>query len=267
VLVIVAATRLLRQNVDVLMDRVPADAQARAQAAIGEVGEVSVRRLRMREAGGRHFADVVIGVPPGAAVAQGHALADAVEAAVERALPGSDVVVHVEPDDGTGAVREVALGAALAVPSVREVHNVTVLQVGDQTEVSLHLKLPGDLPLEHAHAVATAVETAIRTAAPDVAGVQTHLEPLAELSHGSALAGERASDARGVVARIVREAVGREPRGLRLVTTDEGVVAFLTLALEPGSSLADAHARASRVEERIRAERPDFADVIVHTEP
>ena len=34
---------------------------------------------------------------PGAAVGQGHAAADRVEAAVHRALPGSDVVVHVEP--------------------------------------------------------------------------------------------------------------------------------------------------------------------------
>ena len=51
----------------------------------------------MRQAAGRQFADVVIGVPPGAAVGQGHAAADAVEEAVHGALPDSDVVVHVEP--------------------------------------------------------------------------------------------------------------------------------------------------------------------------
>ena len=45
-------------------------------------------------AGGRHFADVVIAF--GLAVGQG-AAADAVEDAVQRALPNSDVVVHVEP--------------------------------------------------------------------------------------------------------------------------------------------------------------------------
>ena len=51
----------------------------------------------MRHAGGQKFADVVIGVTSAAPVGEGHAAADAVEAAVERALPGSDVVVHVEP--------------------------------------------------------------------------------------------------------------------------------------------------------------------------
>jgi divalent metal cation (Fe/Co/Zn/Cd) transporter len=41
----------------------------------------------------------------------------------------------------------------------------------------------------------------------------------------------------------------------------------LTLGLEGTSRLDDAHARASEIEERIRRERPDIADVIVHTEP
>ena len=45
------------------------------------------------------------------------------------------------------------------------------------------------------------------------------------------------------------------------------MLAYLTLALDPATSLADAHARASEIEERIRRERPEIADIIVHTEP
>ena len=50
-------------------------------------------------------------------------------------------------------------------------------------------------------------------------------------------------------------------------TPTTGLLAYLTLALDPGTSLADAHARASEIEERIRRERPEISDVIVHTEP
>jgi divalent metal cation (Fe/Co/Zn/Cd) transporter len=41
----------------------------------------------------------------------------------------------------------------------------------------------------------------------------------------------------------------------------------VTLGLDPGLPLADAHRRASEVEERIRRGLPEIADVIVHTEP
>ena len=54
---------------------------------------------------------------------------------------------------------------------------------------------------------------------------------------------------------------------LRFLRTDGGLVAFLTLGLDGASRLDDAHASASEIEERIRRERPDVADVIVHTEP
>ena len=266
VLVLLAATRLMKRNVDVLMDRAPADAEEAARAAIAGIEPaVALERLRMRQAGGRQFADVVIGVSPGAAVAQGHAAADRVEAALHEVLPGSDVVVHVEPQEDQAAIRERAHSAALGVPRVREVHNVGVLDVGGHTEISLHLKLPGNLTLEEAHDVATQVEQAITAAVPEVDSVQTHLEPLTEEGAGRRIADDAAE--RDVVLQIVREVTGQEPRELRFLNTDEGLLAFLTLGLDPSSPLADAHARASEIEERIRLVRPDIADVVVHTEP
>jgi cation diffusion facilitator family transporter len=266
VLVLSAAARLMKRNVDVLMDRAPADAEDAARAAIAGIEPpVSLERLRMRQAGPRQFMDVVITVPPGAAVGQGHAAADRVEAALNTALPGSDVVVHVEPQEDEAAIRDRAHAAALGVPSVREVHNVSVLDVGGHTEVSLHLKLPGEMTLEEAHEVANQVESAIAAAVPEVDSVQTHIEPLGEAVEGETMEDDRAE--RNVVLRIVREVTGEEPRELRFVRTDEGLLAYLTLGLDPSSQLAEAHARASEIEERIRRARPDIADVIVHTEP
>jgi cation diffusion facilitator family transporter len=268
-LVLAAAGRLMRENVDVLMDRSPAQAQAAAREAIEALEPpVDLRRLRLRSAGGRYFADVVIGVLPGAAVAQGHAVADAIEDAVERALPGSDVVVHVEPRPVVdAAVRERALEAALRVPRVREIHNVVVRRIGNRTEVSLHLKLPGDLSLGEAHGIASRVEGAIREALPEIDAVQTHLEPLAETARGIAPAAAELEREAETIGHIVRELTGAAPRELRFLETDEGLVALLTVAVEPGTPLAAAHARASALEEEIRLARPEITEVLVHTEP
>ena len=269
VLVLAAAGRLMRQNVGVLMDTAPSAAHAAARRAIAALHPpVELRRLRLREAGGRHFADVVIGLAPGAAVAQAHTVADAVESAVEAALPGSDVVVHVEPKPPADeALREQALAAALAVPSVREIHNVTVLRVGDRTEVSLHLKLPGELSLEEAHRIATTVEAAIGQALPEVDAVQTHLEPLREASVGRAPSPRDVEAQDEVVRRAVRETTGADVRELRFLHTEAGLVAYLTLPVAADAPLAEAHARAAEVKARIRDAHPEIADVIVHTEP
>jgi cation diffusion facilitator family transporter len=262
-LVIAAAGRLLQRNVHVLMDRAPADAEEAARRAIARLEPpVELRRLRVREAGGAHLADVVIGIAPGAAVGQGHAAADRVEEAVRAQLPDADVVVHVEPGASDSPVRERALAAALCVPQVREIHNLAVLEVADGIEVSLHLKLPGDLSLEEAHGIAEDVERAIADAVPEVSEVRTHLEPLAEPAAGREVAVDESA-----VARVVADETGSPPREVRFVRTDEGLVVFLTVALGPEGSLADAHGRASAVEERVRETVPEISDVVVHTEP
>lgn len=262
-LVLLAAVRLMRRNVDVLMDRAPADAVDAARAAIEALQPpVALRRLRLRQAAGRTFADVVIGVPPGAVVGQGHAAADHVEDAVQRVLPGSDVVVHVEPAAEEAGVPERVRAAAMGVVPVREIHNLIAIETARGLEVSLHLKLPGELSLDDAHEVAEEVERAIAAAVPEVSAVQTHLEPLAVEA-----AGLEVDEDPIEVERIVVEATGDRPRSVRFLRTDEGIVVLLTLGLPGVASLADAHARASVIEGRIRSALPDVADVIVHTEP
>ena len=157
--------------------------------------------------------------------------------------------------------------AALTVPGVREVHNLRVVAVEGGLQVALHLKLPGALTLEAAHSVASEVERAIEEAVPEVISVQTHMEPLREPGTGRAPkeADVQADDY--TVRRVVQERTGSPPRELRFLQTDDGLVAFLTLGVDPGSALADAHALASEVEEDVRRALPGLADVSVHTEP
>jgi cation diffusion facilitator family transporter len=263
VLVVVAAARLIRRNVDVLMDRAPADALDAARAAIDRLEPpVVLRRLRLRQAGGRVFADVVIGVSPGAAVGQGHAAADRVEAAVHRVLPSSDVVVHVEPAGHDAELRERVRAAAMTVSHVRELHDLTLIDTGDGPEASLHLKLPGDLELAAAHGLAEQVEEAIRLDVPEVRSVQTHLEPLSERAPGRERTAELAR-----IEEAVAELTGGPPRELRTLETDDGLVVLLTLALDGATTLSAAHDEATVVSERIRAALPGVADVVVHTEP
>jgi divalent metal cation (Fe/Co/Zn/Cd) transporter len=146
---------------------------------------------------------------------------------------------------------------------VREVHNVRVVTVDGGVDVGLHIKLPGELSLQEAHAVASEVEAAISAELPEVVTVQTHLEPLREAASGR----RSAPPHEAVLLSIVRDVTGRAPREVRLVDTDEGLLVFVTLSVDADRTLAEAHTLASDVEERIREQLPQIADVVVHTEP
>jgi cation diffusion facilitator family transporter len=267
-IVFATAGRLIAENAKVLMDTTPADAQARAQAAISSLGEgIELRRLRVRESGGQYFADAVVAVAPGQAIVEGEAVSDAVEAAVRDALPHSDVVVHLEPQREGLALRDRALAIALSERHVREAHDIVIYQHGDHESVSLHLKMDPAMSLTEAHEVSKRVEAEL-SAQPEVAEVHTHLEPLEQpLSASEEWAGASDEEQRERISRVVVERTGHEPRELRLLHTDIGLVVFVSAVAQPGISLLDAHVLASRLEDDIREAQPRIADVVVHTEP
>ena len=265
-LVVIAAIRLMRQNVEVLMDRSPADAELRVRGAIAtaEPG-VQVQRVRVRQAAGRHFVDVVMGVRPDAALGQGHALADRAERAIAQAMPDSDVVVHVEPVPEAGTLRERVTGAALTVLDVHEVHNVEVALVDGRRELSLHLKLPGGLELERAHELASRVEERVRAAVPEIDEILTHIEPLA----AEDIELRTVDDDLAALEPCIREIVARHSAQLgevRLRRDHDGVLAYITVALDGNDRLASAHRTAMDVEIEVKA-LPQLADAVVHTEP
>jgi divalent metal cation (Fe/Co/Zn/Cd) transporter len=268
VIIFSAARRLIGENARVLMDTTPARAQARAEAAIAALGDsVELRRLRLRESGGHYFADAVVAVPPGQAIVEGEAVSDAVEAAVRRALPRSDVVVHLEPRREGLDLRYRTLSIALAEPLVREAHDIVIYKHAGRESISLHLKLEPDMPLAEAHDVAKRVEAAL-SAQPEVAEVRTHLEPLEQPLAASDEFDDRSDETeRQRITQLVIGRTGQDPRELRLLHTDAGLVVFVSVIAEAGMTLRDAHELASRLEDDIRRAQPHMADVVVHTEP
>ena len=261
-----AAGRLIFENAQVLMDTAPVHAQELARDAIAALNpEIELDRLRLRESGGRYFADVVVAIPPGRAVVEGHAAADEVERAIEQVLPNSDVVVHVEPLRRGLTLRDRVLAIALSEPAVSEAHDITIFDHDDQHSVSLHLKLPAHSSLTTAHEVAERIERAIG-ALPHVSDVRTHLEPLERPIAIDPSAGTD-PNALAMIKAIVERYTHRPARDLRLLPTREGDVLFISLSVGPTASLDQAHQLASELEEELRQELPSIADVVVHTEP
>jgi len=267
VFIFVAAARLIFENAQVLMDTAPAAAQAVARDAIAALGpEIELDRLRLRESAGRYFADIVVSVPPGRAVIQGHAAADEVEEAVEQALPNSDVVVHVEPRRRGLSLRDRVLSIALSEPSVSEAHDITIFERGDRVSVSLHLKLPADSSMNAAHEVAERVEKRI-SALPNVSDVRTHLEPLERPVAANPTTTRDDRETVETIEAIVSAKTGKNARDVRVLPTEAGTVIFITVSVGRAASLADAHRVASGLEETLRQRLPEIADVVVHTEP
>jgi divalent metal cation (Fe/Co/Zn/Cd) transporter len=77
-----------------------------------------------------------------------------------------------------GKAAEIARHAAL-VPGVHAVEQVIIFEKEGRWHVSLTCRVKGDMPLRHAHELATAVEVGIIALSKRICSVSVHTEPLA----------------------------------------------------------------------------------------
>ena len=267
VLVGIAAVRLMLQAIDVLMDRSSVEANEQIRVAVEGLSGVELRRARVRHAAGRSFVDLVVGVSPDAGVTQAHATADQIEERVEEALGSADVVVHVEPMTAEGSLRERATVAAGKVAEAREIHNVRLLNVDGERELSLHVKMPRDLSLTHAHDVTERLEAAIRQDVPEIARVHTHIEPLSMTRKASKPRDKKVAADRARIDEIVQKLTGAAPDSVEFRESPSGRIALVTITVAGDVTLPAAHAIAGKVETEIEAACPEVLETIVHTEP
>ncbi|MCA0251342.1 MAG: cation diffusion facilitator family transporter [Actinobacteria bacterium] len=95
--------KLVRRSVVGLLDgTLPPDEVekvAEVLSGIAQDSRVHIAQLRTRESGRQRFVYATVTVPGEWTVTRSHDLADAVEAAVDAALPGATTFVHIEPND------------------------------------------------------------------------------------------------------------------------------------------------------------------------
>ncbi len=271
--VAVAAYRLGKTSVDVLMDRAPeAPLEAISEAASRPAGVTETRRVRVRGTGEQLFADVTVAAGRTSSLERAHEIAEDVEREITLVAPGTDVVVHVEPVSETSGLVERVQAAASRVRGVHEVHNVLIHAFDEagrtKLHVTLHAKVGQGLSVEEAHRVADEVEAEVaRELVSQDVRVDAHIEPLQTTAPGSDVTNER----RDLVEAMRRFAL-EEPDVLdchEVVLTSSGAEISVVAHVRGRGDLplTRMHDASQRIEKAIHAAHPEIGAVTIHFEP
>ncbi len=173
--------RMARNTVNALLDASPTTeaGQRSREQILGDLstipGVVNVERLRVRQSGAHVFADLALGMPRNLTFQRSEQITAEATAAVQRHLPGADVVVHSIPtatvaESMQDRVRAVAARSNLAI------HDVSLRQIGKTLQLEQHLELDETMPLRRAHTLVTELECEIRREVPEISAILTHIE-------------------------------------------------------------------------------------------
>jgi cation diffusion facilitator family transporter len=266
-IVVFVSLQLGKRTVAALLDSAPEGVRDRLMVAAQVPGVVEVRQARLRQSGPESFADLTLAIGPGTSLERAHDISSAAEAAVERLIPGVDVVVHLEPaDHATDSVVEVA--RRVAARQGLGAHSIRLLDIPGRCTMELHLEVPDHLSLEAAHIEATHFEASILQALPEIQQVITHIEPSGDEYARRAAAPADREKVLQVLGNVLRElAPACHVHQVEVHGSDDALALSFHCDLPGDVSISDAHDLTERIERALRAEAPALTRVVIRVRP
>ena len=273
--------QLARQTIDNLLDATPTHNPDGSPATIRRDlsrdlaridGVLSVDRVRVRQSGPKFFADLTLAMPRNLTFQRTEQVNQAATAAVERHLPGADVVIHSVPTASKAEtthdrVRAVASRSNLAI------HDLTLQKFVDGLHLEQHLEVDETMPLRQAHDLVTELEADIRREVPEIHSILTHIESEpATIAQPSSLDRDRQLEVR------LRRLAGTIPGILDIhdvlvsrVPGPHNEQALIQVSchctLPDDLPMAQVHTLITTLEGDFKRESPEIARLLIHPEP
>jgi cation diffusion facilitator family transporter len=268
VVVLLLGVQLGKSAMDVLLDTAPEGLAQEIGSQVERIDGVDgCRQVRVRRAGAQSFVDIVIGIDGDRSFDAAHQVTAKVERAVGNLVPRADVVVHYEPSEESSDIASLVRRIAESLDA--RAHDIWVRRAGGRLHVELDLEVHREVSLEQAHDLATDLESQIKGAAPQIADVVIHLEPVGD----AAAIGARPQheDRARLEAYIVSLVDGFVNEGachhVELWQDEDGFAASLHCSLRAELSVQEAHNLSERLEAHLRERMPILKRVVIHLEP
>jgi cation diffusion facilitator family transporter len=279
--------RLARQTVDALLDATPTtdptsdEPQSKDQLRSNLIhdlsaipGVLSVDRLRTRRSGANYFADVTLGMPRNLTFQRSEQLTMAATEAVQRHLPGADVVIHTVP---TASIAESVHDRIRAVAARRNlsIHEIGVQHVDGGLHVEQHLEVDETMPLRQAHELVTNLEAEMRREVPAISSILTHIESEpATIERPASLERDRELEVRlrHVAAGFpeildIHEVFVTRRRARAGDPTDDHIQVSCHCTLPDDLPMARVHAVITALEGAFKISAPEVDRLLIHPEP
>jgi cation diffusion facilitator family transporter len=259
--------RLAWRAVGALTDAISPELHTQVLDAVhGVKGVLGVDQARVRRSGSSYFADVTLSLPRKLTFQRTEALVRDATGAVERVLPGADVVIRTVPRETVAeSVFDKVRGVAARHNAV--VHDVSVEAFADGLHVEQHIEVSETMTLLDGHRFVHGLEEEIRREVPQVHSVLTHIE-----SEPATIEAPIRVEQDRRISSALREAASEMPEVVDIheILVDrvgERLHVTCHCTLPDAMEMRKVHESITGLENRFKLRCPEVDRVLIHPEP
>ncbi len=266
-MIVVFGWRLAWRAVGALTDAISPELHTKMMEEVRQThGVLYIDQARVRRSGSAYFADVTLSLPRQLTFQRTQQLVSDATAAVQRVLPGADVVIRTVP---RSTVAESIFDKVRAIGARNNVllHDVSIESFTDGLHVEQHIELRETMPLLDAHQFVHGLEEQIRKELPQVGSVLTHIE-----SEQATIEAPVRVEQNRRLEQVLRDAAVNLPEvvdihEVRFDRVGERLHVTCHCTLPDGMEMRRVHDTITELENRFKLECPEVDRVLIHPEP
>ena len=267
-IVIYVSVNMGSRSIRTLMDSAPIGINAAVERVVTSIpGVIAVDRIRSRQSGPSVFVDMTLAVSRTASLEEAHSIASAAESAVQKLLPRTDVMVHIDPvaRDSNSLVEKVHCAAAREGINV---HGLHMHDVRGSLSLELHAEVPENLSVRQAHERVNVLEKAIALEVPELTEIVAHIEPVGDHEILTSAVQAGSGEIQRAVELLPEEISGlKECHKITILRSKQDVSLSFHCIVDPEMPINDAHDLTSQTEAKLREHFPGLGRVVIHVEP
>jgi cation diffusion facilitator family transporter len=266
-MILIFGWRLAWRAVGALTDAVSPELHTRMLEEVQHThGVLGIDQARVRRSGSNYFADVTLSLPRQLTFQRTEELVGDATAAVQRVLPGADVVIHTVPRS-TMAESLFDQVRAVAARNNALLHDVSIEAFVDGLHVEQHIEVKETMRLIDAHQFVHGLEEQIRHELPQVKSVLTHIE-----SEPATIEAPVQVERDRRIEQSLRDAAANVPEVVDIheVNVDrvgEHLHVTCHCTLPDGMEMRRVHESITELEHRFKLECPEVDRLLIHPEP
>jgi cation diffusion facilitator family transporter len=268
VIVIYVSLRLGKKTIAALLDSAPKGISADIEREVSKLaGVAAVRRIRTRQSGPATFVDITLAVPRTTSFEEAHSVATSAETLIQKLLPRSDVMVHIDPivDDEKSLVETVR---SVAARNGMSVHSLQAHDVGGHTSLDMHAEVPDDLTVMEAHTRITELEDALKKESPELDSIIIHIEPVGDKEVRHAASPASSKDVQDEIKKLsVKLPRVIDCHNISIFHYGNELSVSFHCTLAPNLPILEAHELTIEMESILRDHFNQLKRVIIHVEP
>ncbi|MFZ3086363.1 MAG: cation diffusion facilitator family transporter, partial [Candidatus Hydromicrobium sp.] len=268
IIVLTFSSRLLISTVRNLMDYIPKDITDKVTGVLKEISEIeTVNKLKIHEVGNIKFINLEICLKSNLYLSQVENIKEKIKNKISGKITDSEIILETKSlsskDNIEAYVKEIILNQLY----VKNIHNISIYNVNDYIDISIHIELNKYLKLEETEKFTKITEDKIKEKIENIRSVYIHIE--------DARSGEDWND----ITKESEKLISNIKKEISLHVNPETCHNFTILEKEGSYNLAfhcrlkksldvkKAHSIVTKIEDDIKKKFESISEISIHVEP